>query len=102
MKKDKYLHFRVTEVDYEKIKSKATKSKKTVSDFLLTRAMGKSDIVVEGLPEAIKELNRIGVNLNQLTKLCNEGRIYSPDLRPLIFEVKTIWQRLNSLTRKEI
>jgi mobilization protein MobC len=32
----------------------------------------------------VAELNRIGVNLNQLTRLANNGRIRSEDLKRLL------------------
>ena len=46
------------------------------------------------------ELKRIGNNLNQLTRLCNEGKINAIVLEDLKSEVSKIWQLLNLLTQK--
>lgn len=46
------------------------------------------------------ELKRIGNNLNQLTRLCNEGKINAIGLEDLKSEVSKIWQLLNLLTQK--
>ena len=35
---------------------------------------------MDGLTETAKEIKAIGRNLNQLTTLCNIGKIYCPDL----------------------
>ena len=69
--KTKNYAFRVSEKDLETIKHKASKAKLTVTDYITKCAINKKIIVVEGLPEVVTELKRIGNNLNQLTRLSN-------------------------------
>ena len=48
------------------------------------RLTTKTITIVDGLPEILKEVKAIGRNLNQLTTLCNMGKIICPEL----FELK--------------
>ena len=67
-------------------------------DWLLKRK-----ITITNIPDLYDvkiELKRIGNNLNQLTRLCNEGKINAIGLEDLKSEVSKIWQLLNLLTQK--
>lgn len=100
--KNRQINFRVSDREYEQIHKKARQSKLDVSNYLLNCALGKEIVIVTGLNEFHTELHRIGVNLNQLTKLANENKISCPNLDEMIKEVHGIWQLLNSLTRKAV
>ena len=89
------------EKEYNKIKSQIEKSKLNTSEYLLRTAMDKDIIVVDGLEEIIMQLRKIGNNINQLTKLCNQGRITNINLEDVKKEVKSIWQLLNLLIQKQ-
>lgn len=52
--------------------------------------------MLEGIREAETQLRRIGNNLNQLTRLANEGLIDTVDLSETKQEVARLWQWLNS------
>ena len=54
-----------------------------MSAFILSVALGKEIIVVEGLEKSLAELKSIGRNLNQLTTLCHMGKIYAAELTDL-------------------
>ena len=99
--KNRHFNFRVNEKEYKKIKSKIEKSKLNTSEYLLRTAMNKEIIVIDGLDEIIKQLRRIGNNMNQLTKLCNQGRIKNINLEDVKKEMKSIWQLLNLLIQKQ-
>lgn len=99
--KNRHFNFRVNEKEYNKIKSKIEKSKLNTSEYLLRTAMNKEIIVIDGLDEIIKQLRRIGNNMNQLTKLCNQGRIKNINLEDVKKEMKSIWQLLNLLIQKQ-
>ena len=63
----------------------------------------KRKITITNIPDLYDvkiELKRIGNNLNQLTRLCNEGKINAIGLEELKSEVSKIWQLLNLLTQK--
>ena len=100
--KSKMINFRVTEPDYNRICQKAEKTGLSITAFLTTMALEGQVIVVVGIHEAALALNRIGNNLNQLTRLCHQGAITCPELSGMKNEVKNIWQSLNSLTRKAV
>ena len=99
--KNKHFNFRVNEKEYNKIKSKIEKSELNTSEYLLRTAMDKDIIVVDGLEEIIMQLRKIGNNINQLTKLCNQGRITNINLEDVKKEMKSIWQLLNLLIQKQ-
>jgi hypothetical protein len=100
--KSKLMNFRVTQEDYGRIHRRAEKAGLSLSGYLLTAAMQREIIVIEGLKEAAKELRKIGTNINQLTRLCNEGRITCLELKGVKAQLEEIWRFLNSLTRKAV
>ena len=63
--------------------------------------MDKDIIVVDGLEEIIMQLRKIGNNINQLTKLCNQGRITNINLEDVKKEMMSIWQLLNLIIQKQ-
>ena len=99
--KYKHFNFRVNEKEYNKIKSKIKKSKLNTSEYLLKTAMDKEIIVINGLEEAITQLRKIGNNINQLTKLSNQGSITNVNLENVKEELKNIWQLLNLLIQNQ-
>ena len=99
--KNRHFNFRVNEKEYNKIKSKIEKSELNTSEYLLKTAMDKDIIVIDGLEEIIKQLRKIGNNINQLTKLSNQGRIINVNLEDVKKEMKSIWQLLNLLIQKQ-
>lgn len=99
--KNRHFNFRVNEKEYNKIKSKIENSKLNTSEYLLRIAMNKEIIVVDGLEEIIIQLRKIGNNINQLTKLCNQGRLTNINLEDVKKEMKSIWQLLNLLIQKQ-
>ena len=99
--KNKHFNFRVNEKEYNKIKSKIEKSNLNTSEYLLRTAMKKEIIVIDGLEEIIIQLRKIGNNINQLTKLCNQGRLTNINLEDVKKEMKSIWQLLNLLIQKQ-
>ena len=99
--KNRHFNFRVNEKEYNKIKSQIEKSKLNTSEYLLRTAMDKDIIVVDGLEEIIMQLRKIGNNINQLTKLCNQGSITNVNLENVKEELKNIWQSLNLLIKSQ-
>ncbi|MFR6659534.1 MAG: MobC family plasmid mobilization relaxosome protein, partial [Clostridia bacterium] len=99
--KDKHFNFRVNEKEYNNIKSKINKSNLNTSEYLLKTAMDKEIIVINGLEEAITQLRKIGNNINQLTKLSNQGSITNVNLENVKEELKNIWQLLNLLIQNQ-
>lgn len=82
--KNKLVALRFRENEYDLIKSKADKANMNFTQFITRSALNKQITIVDGLPEILKEVKAIGRNLNQLTTLCNMGKIICPEL----FELK--------------
>lgn len=97
MNKTKRVNFRITENELEKIKQKAKRSNMNLTKYLTICALDKEIIIVENLKDFQAQLRRIGNNLNQLTRLCNEGIITCLELENVKKQVNDIWQLLNLL-----
>jgi hypothetical protein len=80
MKKGKMFTMRMSESDYAFIKHKADKAKMDMTGYFTASALDKQIVVVEGLDKVLSELKAIGRNLNQITTLCNMGKIKCPEL----------------------
>ena len=78
------IAMRFRESDYAAIKNKAEKANMNFTEFVTTAALNKPITVINGLSDVLKEQKAIGRNLNQLTTLCNMGKIICPDLTELI------------------
>lgn len=101
MNKTKRVNFRITENELKKIKRKAEKSNMNLTKYLTICALNKEIIIVEDLKDFQVELRRIGNNLNQLTRLCNEGIITCLELENIKKQVNDIWQLLNLLIQNQ-
>ena len=99
MKKD--VHIKLSESNFKKLKRLSKQlgitQTKVIEDYI---SDGKV-VVINDLIEMQRQLKYIGNNLNQLTKLCHEGRIECLDLDEVKMGVMQIWQLLNLLTQKQ-
>lgn len=77
------MALRFRESDYDKIKAKAEKAEMNFTEFVTISALNKKIVKIDGLSDLLKEIKAIGRNLNQLTTLCNMGKIICPDLAEL-------------------
>ena len=75
-RRDRVLHLRLTEAEHESIRVRARLCGHTVSAFLRSTALGHRPRAKPGRleREAIRQLARIGNNLNQLTRHANGTR----------------------------
>jgi len=71
---------RMSKLDYDRIQHKAEQAGMSMTAFITASALDKNITVVDGLDKVLAELKAIGKNLNQLTTLCNMGRITCLDL----------------------
>ncbi|WP_245592056.1 MobC family plasmid mobilization relaxosome protein [Clostridiisalibacter paucivorans] len=98
--KTKFIGFRLTEAEYQKIEKKAQKSKMNISQYVSLSALGRDIVVIEDLKELTHQLSKVGNNVNQVTMLAHQGKIKAVDLSSVKKVVEDIWQLLNSLTEK--
>lgn len=70
------------------------------TEFVTRSALNKQITVVDGLPEFLKEVKAIGRNLNQLTTLCNMGKIICPELSELKEQYSNVVAVLDEIARR--
>ncbi len=85
---------RMSQPDYDRIQHKAEQAGMSMTGFITASALGKNIVVVDGLDKVIVELKAIGKNLNQLTILCNMGRITCLDLTEIKSSFGTVFDYL--------
>ncbi len=91
---------RFRESEYDAIKKKAGKANLNFTEFVTRSALDKPIVVVDGLSNVLKEQKAIGRNLNQLTTLCNMGKIDCPDLTEMISQYSAMYDRINDITER--
>ena len=99
-KRDIQKFFRVNEEEDKMIKEKM-KQLGTDNFGAYARKMLIDGYVVKTdyttIKNLIKEINKIGVNINQIAKRTNEtNRIYEDDIKELKGELEQVWQLLKS------
>ena len=88
---------RFRESDYAAIKKKAEKVNMNFTEFVTVASMNKPITVINGLSDVLKEQKAIGRNINQLTTLCNMGKIVCPDLQELKQQYAEVLTTLNEI-----
>ena len=91
---------RFRESDYAAIKKKAEEVNMNFTEFVTAAAMNKTITVINGLSDVLKEQKAIGRNINQLTTLCNMGKIVCPDLQELKQQYTEVLTALNDIVRR--
>ncbi len=91
---------RFRESEYEAIKMKSDKANLNFTEFVTRSALDKPIVMIDGLSEVLKEQKAIGRNLNQLTTLCNIGKIDCPDLTEMIAGYSSVYDCLNDITER--
>ncbi len=89
------MTFRLNEKEYEQIKEKVEESGISQQQFLLKTALEKEIIHIKEFQALIFQLKKIGVNINQIAKHCNEtGVISNDDMIEIKEGVNKLWQLL--------
>ncbi|SFR77525.1 plasmid mobilization protein [Anaeromicropila populeti] len=99
-KTSKRIEVRVTEEEKKAILEKAAQANMKESRYIRNCCLGKEIVVIEDLKGFARELNKVGTNLNQIARLCNEGLIQCPDIVETKEELKKIYQELIKLNKK--
>lgn len=82
------------------IQHQAKQAGMTVTDYIITCALGKEIVRVDGLDEILAEVKAQGRNLNQLTTLANMGRIQILRSDELIDGYADLCQKLLRISRE--
>lgn len=91
------ISFRVTAEEKKWIEDRSYGHYRRISDFVRDCIFKKEIVNIDGADEIARELQRIGNNLNQLTRAVNAGLARVTDLENTKKEVAKVWQSLNSL-----
>ena len=94
------IAIRFHENEYDVIKKRADKANLNFTEFVTRSALDKPITIINGLGDVLKEQKAIGRNLNQLTTLCNMGKIECPDLTEMINQYSAVYNRLNDITER--
>ncbi|CUU51206.1 plasmid mobilization protein [Clostridium beijerinckii] len=97
----KQIKFWADEKEFEQIKKKVEKSKLSQQDYLLKCALNKKIIIIDDIKELVKELKRIGNNLNQLTRSIHTGDL--PNIREvekMNKDLEIVWNEVIRALRK--
>ena len=97
--KDRNYAFRISAKDLDTVKNKAKKAKMTVTEYITQSALGKEIIIIDGLPEIVSQLKKIGNNLNQLTMLSHQGLVNTVKLDETEETLTAIYWKINELTK---
>ncbi len=95
------ISMRFRESDYAKIKEKSNKANMNFTEFITAAALNKPITIISGLEDVLKEQKAIGRNLNQLTTLCNMGKIACPDLKELIQQYGEVYGKISELSGRD-
>ncbi|WP_103028285.1 plasmid mobilization protein [Salinibacter altiplanensis] len=87
---------RLSPNEKEELEARADRAGLSLSEYLRRKALGKPvKTKVDG--KALKELNRIGVNLNQLARAANRGDILiGGQVREAIEELRSLIEEIDS------
>lgn len=80
---------RMTESDYQKMKKRVVSSGMSQVEFLTGCILKTQIINTDGMKSLLPEMKRIGVNLNQIAKILNQGGGISYNL---IYEIRKEWE----------
>ena len=95
--KDRKLSIRISGEDLQTLHHKAQKANLSITDYVTKCCLGKQIFVIDGLDEVIRQQKAIGRNLNQLTALCNMGKVDCVNLQSLINEYVKLNQMLTEM-----
>ena len=99
-KKTAFITARMTPQTKAEIQHRAKQAGMTITDYLVTCALGKEIIQVHGLDEILSELKAQVRNLNQLTTLANMGSVTVLKGDALAENYGKIYEQLRELLRE--
>jgi len=100
-KRDKNVHIRMSEEEYQKYEALRQKSGLTKTEYGLKCLLNKDIVVLDGFKELTEQIKKVGVNINQVAKGINSGIGVSKERIELIQkELGEVWRSLSVFLRK--
>ena len=99
-RRNKTLTIRLTEQEHEAIMKKVHRSGMSMTDFIITAAQQTQIYVAEDTKPLVRELKRIGNNLNQITAKINAGVFHSYNFQEVIDLQRAIYEEVLRIGRR--
>lgn len=100
-KEPKQISFRVSESEYEKLRSSAETLNMSVPNFVKKKAHGSRLVAPkfdkETRQSIAKDLSKLGANVNQIAKYCNQHQHETPDYDALGRNINAVRERLDKI-----
>ena len=100
-KEPKQISFRVNEGEYEKLRSSAETLNMSVPNFVKKKAHGSRLVAPkfdkETRQSIAKDLSKLGANVNQIAKYCNQHQHENPDYDALGRNINAVRERLDEI-----
>ena len=74
------IHLRLTPTEKKEIEEKAKLANQSVANYLITLSQNQRIVVAKKMPRLITEINKIGVNINQITAVANTTKYVSKEM----------------------
>ena len=99
----KQIVIRMTEDDYTLLKKKIEQSGLSQAEYLRQAALNKRIVSTAGISELMKELKRIGINLNQIARRSNTGTAATyGEIKKIEEELGGIWLLLRQFLQGRV
>ena len=101
-KRKKLVGFWLDDNEYLSLKNKISQTNFTCSAYIRKCILDKNITVIPGIRDFMIELKRIGNNLNQITRLANEGSltIIGDNMKNINEDLKSVWGKLAETLKK--
>ena len=95
-KRDKQINIRLRADEYLKVYNLTKKADMCLSEYVRKCILKKEIVTVYGIKEFLEELNRIGNNLNQLTRKVNQGKVkeLGDDLAQINCNLNVVFEKI--------
>lgn len=100
-KRNIQTNIRMTEKEIDGIKKKAKSANMSFSNYVISSALNNEIIVIDGIKDFTHQLSKIGINLNQLTMLCHQGKINCADITSVNKVLNDLWEYLISIRKRK-
>lgn len=100
-KRENQVKFYLNDDELKILEKKVKKSKLKKTEYLRKSALEKDIFVIGGIRQLAYQLSKIGNNINQLTKLINQGIISDTgDLKKLEEEYQRVFEEILEISKK--
>jgi len=99
--RSKQLNIRLSKNEVELLQKNIEKSKLSQSEYIRKSILKKNIIVIDEIKGLMVELKRVGNNLNQITRMMNNGEIKdSKELIEVKNNLETVWDKVIEALKK--